>query len=534
MQLQRKHRWLLSALSGALLIISFPFTGSLSLLAFVAWIPLLFVEDNICRNNYRSRKVFYHAYVVFLIYNLGTTYWVYYASEAGAALAFILNTLLMAVVFQLFHLTKKYVGNKEGYIALLIYWIAFEYFHYNWPSSWPWLTLGNTFSISPSWVQWYSYTGVLGGSLWILIINLLIFRVYQNVWIKKETWRIQTPLIYLAGFAFVVPMIVSLSMYYSYTEKENPVHVVAVQPNIDPYNEKFDTGVVGQLNKLFDLAAEKVTSDTKLIVAPETAISEAFNEEEFGMTSSWSVIKHRKGLLQNTPMFIGASTYKLFETKNSYASHKAKYDDIYYESYNTSLFVDRFNNYSFIHKSKLVPGVETIPFVQYFPILEDWAIDLGDGASGTLGVEKEPMIFKSKDFSFAPAICYESIFGEFVSIQVRKGAQLICVATNDGWWKDTPGYKQHKSFASLRAIENRRSVVRSANTGISCFINQRGDILEETGWWVPAVIDAELNLNSELTFYSMYGNVLGRSFSFVAILLFIYTLVRRFKKLFGK
>ena len=123
-------------------------------LVFVALVPLLLVDSYIIKQRYRSRKVFTHAFVTFLIYNVGATWWVAFADLNGALLAFIANTLLMTTVFYLFHLTKKYVGSKEGYLSLLIYWVGFEYLHYNWEASWTWLTLGNTFSIVPSWVQW--------------------------------------------------------------------------------------------------------------------------------------------------------------------------------------------------------------------------------------------------------------------------------------------------------------------------------------------------------------------------------------------
>ena len=148
----------------------------------------------------------------------------------------------------------------------------------------------------------------------------------------------------------------------------------------------------------------------------------------------------------------------------------------------------------------------------------------------TLGIEEEPLTFVYEEFQLAPVICYESIYGEWVAQQCRKGANLIAIITNDGWWKDTPGYKQHVSFASLRAIENRRSIVRSANTGTSCFVNQRGDILQATKWWEEDVIRGTLNLNNEQTFYTLYGDVMGRSFAFVAVLLIIFTFVKRFKK----
>ncbi|MFN5784775.1 MAG: nitrilase-related carbon-nitrogen hydrolase, partial [Flavobacteriia bacterium] len=126
-------------------------------------------------------------------------------------------------------------------------------------------------------------------------------------------------------------------------------------------------------------------------------------------------------------------------------------------------------------------------------------------------------------------ICYESIYGEFNAEQCRKGAEAIFIITNDGWWKDTPGYKQHMSFARLRAIENRRSVARSANTGTSCIINQRGDVLQQTNWWTQDAIKATINLNSKLTFYTRSGDLLGKVFSLVSLVILSMVIGRMIK-----
>lgn len=511
-------------------MVSYPFSGSLTPLVFISWVPLLFVESYISKNNYRSGKVFIHAYITFLIYNLGTTWWVWNADPVGATLAFVLNSLLMATTFYAFHLAKKYIGEKEGYLALLFYWIGFEYFHYNWEMSWTWLTLGNTFSIRPSWVQWYSYGGALAGSFWILLVNLLFFRTVQNVYLKSESWKIQTTIFYSIAFILLLPISTSLYSYYNYVEKKNPIEVVALQPNIDPYNEKFDPSSFShQLETLISLADSLVTESTDLIVAPETALSANFNEADVHSLDFFKYfLEQKEEKLEGVPWYIGASTYRLYNEKHSRAS-RLQNDGLYAEFYNTSMLITENDDVEFIHKSKLVPGVEVLPFSDIFPFLEEMSINNG-GTSGTLGIEEEAQIFELEKLKIAPVICYESIYGEWVTEQVRKGAQLICIATNDGWWGDTPGYKQHLSFASLRAIENRRSIVRSANTGTSCFVNQRGDILQATDWWEEDAIKAELNLNSEITFFTKYGNVMGRSFFFASILLLLFTFVKRFRK----
>ncbi len=527
--LKRSHRYLLSILSGILMVIAFPYTGSLTPLVFIAWVPLLFVEHSISSANYRSRKVFVHSYLTFLIYNFGTTWWIWNADESGAMMAFFFNSFLMAVAFQLFHFCKKHIGRKEGYIGFLLIWIGFEYLHYHWELSWPWLTFGNVFSIHPSWVQWYSYTGALGGTLWILVINLLIFRIVENRFLKKETWNIQTPFFILIALGLAIPLISSLYTYFNYEDQGKKIEVIVSQPNIDPYNDKFGgLDPTNQLKRMADEVDKKISSKTAIVLAPETAIPYNIDEAIFKETSPYFYLQSRMKKWGNPVLLIGASTLKTFPKKQSRASKKNEYGEGFIEYYNTSALMDTSGQVAFIHKSKLVLGAEIVPFANWFPALEELSLDLG-GTTGTLGIEKEPKIFSSPTFSFAPVVCYESVYGEFVGQQCKKGAQAIFIITNDGWWGDTPGYKQHMSFARLRAIENRRCVARSANTGTSCFINQRGDVIQQTDWWVQTALKSDISLNNEQTFYSLQGDGIGRVFAFTSGLLFLLAIVRKIK-----
>lgn len=510
------------------MVMSFPYTGSLTPLVFVSWIPLLLVEWSISANKYRSGKVFIHTYLTFFIYNIGTTWWIWNASQGGAIMAFILNAFLMSIAFFLFHISKKHLGASAGYLSLIMLWISFEYLHYHWELSWPWLNLGNTFSVTPSLVQWYSVTGILGGTVWILIINYLGFQLVKGILFNKERWEGHKISIVVLLLLLIVPISISVIQYTGYQEKRDPLEVVVVQPNIDPYNEKWVASVEDQLRKLMDLADKKVTENTAMVIAPETAISWTFYEEDLLAMPFWGYLKERKSNWENTSFFTGASTARYFERRNSRASRKLSDGPGFCESYNSSLLVDEKNEPTFLHKSKLVLGVEKLPFSDWFPFLEELSIENG-GTSGTLGIEKEPKALHSGKVTFAPLICYESIYGEFNAEQCRKGAEAIFIITNDGWWKDTPGYKQHMSFARLRAIENRRSVARSANTGTSCIINQRGDVLQQTNWWTQDAIKATINLNSKLTFYTRSGDLLGKVFSLVSLVILSMVIGRMIK-----
>ncbi len=531
LKLTKIQRYLLSILSGILMVISFPFTGSLTYLVFVAWIPLLFVENDISQHRYRSGKLFIQSYLTFIIFNVGTTYWVSYASPGGAYMAFTLNALFMSIAFQLFHYSKKVLGKKIGFLALILMWIGFEHAHFYWELSWPWLTLGNYFSIAPELVQWYSLTGVMGGSLWVLLTNILGFSLLKNLLAQRNSGVFFSKL--GIGFLLVllIPIFSSLIVYFNYNEKVDPYEVVLIQPNIDPYNEKFVAPFEEQITKMMELGTKSATQETKLILAPETAIGQGIIEDELNDEDFYKYILSRLEPL-NSSLLIGAISYKNFIEPNSIASRPDGTGG-FYEVYNTSVLIDKNTNPEFIHKSKLVLGVEKVPFTDWFPFLEQMSIDQG-GASGTMGSEKEPKNYNVKGITIAPVICYESIYGEFCAEQCRKGASLICVMTNDGWWQDTPGYKQHMSFSRLRAIENRRSVARSANTGISCFINQRGDVLQQTGWWKPEAIKAKLNLNSEKTIYSTTGDLLGLMCFYMGIATILLALFNRNKRYFQR
>src|SRR5690554_6483129 len=156
---------LLSVLSGLLLTISFPFSGSLYPLAFIALVPLLLFQDNVLRTKAKSSLVFIFSLLSFLIYYVGTSYWLFFTlnERLKAVIAYILFAGMMAMVFWVYHLARKYLPLRLGNLSFFILWISFEFGHYHWDLSWPGMNLGNILSTAPELIQWYSVTGVLGG-----------------------------------------------------------------------------------------------------------------------------------------------------------------------------------------------------------------------------------------------------------------------------------------------------------------------------------------------------------------------------------
>ena len=518
----------LAILSGLLMGVSWPETGGLAPLFFIALVPLLYVEYSINQNpdKYGSHHVFYFSYLTFLTFNTITTWWIWYASAGGMIMAEVLNSLFMSIIFLWFHKIKKNLGTRKGYFSLVVLWIGFEWLHYNWELAHPWSSFGNTFANYTQLIQWYEYTGVLGGSLWILITNILLFQLFKKVFILGEPFKKHGKTIIIILCILIIPTIFSLITYYNYTEKDNANEVVVVQPNIDPYMDKFSrmTGEQ-QIDRIISLARKKITANTKFVVAPETAIPRGFLEAEIEQNQSIQEIRKLINEYPQINFIIGAITYIDYPKNNIKPTSTARLDKSsggWYDVFNTGLLIDKSPTIQLYHKSKLVLGVEKLPYPQFFAPLEKFAISLG-GSMVSYGTEKESKNLTTKNLSIAPVICYESIFGEYVSTFVDKGANFIFVITNDGWWDDTPGYQQHLSYSRIRAIENRRSIARSANTGTSCFINQRGDVIDATDWWVQDVISNTINSNDKLTFYTQYGDLIGRICAAIAVLLLLWS-----------
>jgi apolipoprotein N-acyltransferase len=144
---------------------------------------------------------------------------------------------------------------------------------------------------------------------------------------------------------------------------------------------------------------------------------------------------------------------------------------------------------------------------------------LGGSVSGWGWQENPEVFYAHSGIGVAPVICYESIWGSWVGESVKNGAQFIAVITNDGWWGNTSGKDQHMLYAKLRAIETRRWVVRSANTGISGFINQRGDLVKQSTWWTSTALKEDINLNDNLTVYVNHGDIIAKLCAIIALVL---------------
>lgn len=529
-----KHNYLLALLSAIILWLGWPPVPYSSILLLIGFVPLLVAIENIIRGNYenKGRKIFLVSFVTGVTWNTASIYWVFNAMNAFlpswvsiliALIPFTLAPLLMSIVLRLYYSLRKKRHIAISFIGLISMWITYEYLHQYWDLAFPWMTLGNGFANFHELAQWYSFTGVYGGTAWIWIVNVLVFLAYWQYKEKVYSFS-QKKLLAGIGLVIIFPVLSSLITYTSYVEHINPSEVVVVQPNIDPYGKFGSISPQEQLEELITLSTSVAKPNTEFFIWPETAISGqgGINEAEFRDHGAYQRVIHFLDQFHNGNVLSGIESYGLFIEQLTMTARP--FAGQYVESYNAAVLIDDSSKLQFYHKSKLVPGVEQMPFGKVLAFMKPLFAHFG-GTTGGYGSDDAPSVFYSQSgIGIAPVICYESIWGDYVSQYVKDGAQLIAVITNDGWWKNTSGKDQHLAYAKLRAIENRRWVARSANTGISAFINQRGDIVQKTEWWVPAALAQEVNLNEEITLYTQHGDLIvyiGILGSLLALLLII-------------
>ncbi len=520
----QKKPFYLVVLSGLLLGLSFP-PFPFPFLAFVGWVPLFYIWE------YSTQK-YWKTYLGLLFWNVIVGYWlcltVLGANSFGEAfqnffagfLANTLNPFLMSIPIAIFWSIRKKSSSLFSYLYFIPLWISFEFLHFQWELTWSWLTLGHAFSSFPFYIQFIEWTGIYGASALLLLVNILILNLLH----QPNHKRLVYATLFTIFFPFFVSIFLTLPSRKAYqTEKTWKVRII--QPNIDPYQKFEVTSEESQIALFSKMYEQKGIDSLELVILPETAIPFGIfyhnYQEDYRLLPLIETVKKHQ-----VPLLTGCSEFKVFDNQNLAPSTARQYDNKWVQSYNSSTVLGDTSS-EFYEKSKLVPFVERTPYFDYLKALQNIIqIDLG-GGFGNYGVPDSIYCLDGKTTNeIGNVICYESIFPHHVRQIVKKGAKFISVITNDGWWGKSSGYIQHAYYARLRAIETRREVVRSANTGISMHIDNQGNILKSTHWWKTEYFDTLVNHFNYQTLYVLWGDW----FSYLALFLSFVIVVMKWKR----
>jgi apolipoprotein N-acyltransferase len=492
----RKKDWFLVISSALLMSLAYP-PLPFGFVIYFALVPLIFALEH--KGLFDAFKI---GYIFGLVSNSILLFWIGWASAFGAvaapgAIAAILLLCLYTAILTWFYglVQRRWGMNSLFFLPFL--WVAMEYVRSLTEISFPWLNLAYTQTYYLKLIQYASFTGNYAVSFWIVCLNLIIYLIIKH---KKRIGLA----ISIFAVLIILPYIYGWLVMSEKIEK-NDIRIALLQGNIDPkvkWDEKF---LDYNIQTFVDMSKEVGKDDVDLIVWPETAApcylaSESFYMNEIQATSN----------SLNIPLLVGTNDYKTEE-----GGRISYYNSVF-------LFKPQGGYPQTYNKIHLVPFSEKIPYDEKLHISDKVQLGQSDFSSG-----KSFTIFHIPKGKFATLICFESVYPDLVRSFVKRGAEFLVNITNDAWFGKTHGPFQHARIAVFRAIENRISIARCANTGVSMFIDPFGRTSGATKIFVRTTVVGTIPSKLNDTFYTRHGDWFAQGCFLVSFFLILISLIKR-------
>ena len=580
-----KNKIFYSALSGLLLSVAFP-PFPIFITTFFAFIPLFFVlnEEEQMPKTLKNRK-FPYIYITFFIYHLCSNYWISTVQEnsdpylfwAGIALD-IFHPFFFFFPFLLLFISNRLVGKSLSLWLFPMFWTIFEWLHSIGDMGYSWLSIAHTQYTNLYWYQIIDIAGIWGATFLLAMANILIYKLMLNG--KNTNGKYSFKTLFNSTvkkiYGVTIYAIVMIPMTYGFVvmnnfdyerqlAENNFLNIGLIQPNINPW-DKWETSRFKQIQthlRLQDSLINSIkevnaTGNLHLCIWSETAIPVL----DLSVNRDMKLDFITQDLIRtNTSLLTGIAKYYFYEP-NEDLPVTAKYFDndenkeFPFSSFNAALMINPAqwsierdiegnfaaenllnNNFreknvtmQFHYKAKLTPFAEGFPYVEYLSFAKDW-LRWGVGISAwTKGKKTDNLVVENggKTAKIAPIICIESVYPDHVRKFVINGANIISVITNDAWYDYSSGPWQHYVIAATRAIENRRYIARSANSGVTGFIAPTGKTIERAPQYKEIAIAASIPIISSdnLTLYTRYGDYLPQFFCIASILIVLIQYIR--------
>jgi apolipoprotein N-acyltransferase len=518
--------------SGLLIGFSFPFIDVIPTapFAWIGFVPLLLELENHLTN---FKRFAWSAFLVMVIFNAISACWVLVATIPGALILWFPHAFINTIPFLILYPIQRRIGWTTSLYLLPLLWTVWEWLHIQSEFSFPWLLMGNTQSTIPLMIQYAEFTGVWGITLWVMSVNICVYFFVKGykAKIKKQLIAVSVILACLIIFPVIYYLIITDDDKLQHTSE--PLKVTIVQQNVDPFAkwdfEKFPI----IMNRLFILTDQSVANEKPdLLVWPETAIpyyilmsgpEGEFRDKLFEKIEDW-----------NTALLTGFSDVDIYNdsTKRKPFTFFESETGLYYDPFNSAMILQPgVINPKVYRKIKLVPFAEKVPYSDIFPSIANYTFSVA-GISGWIegdSVSVLPLIRENNDtIKIAGLICFEGLYPDYVTEFIRRGAQVLIIITNDGWFGPTHALLQHASFARIRAIETRRPLVRCGNTGISFFVDRFGRVSGQLPWWEELTSTQEIYPESGITFFVQHPDLLPQICLTLSLLFLPLVFIRKY------
>lgn len=455
------------------------------------------------------------SYIMGFVFSFITLYWVgSWQKEAdtflmisGGLLIFV-NPVFFMIPTTLLYFSRNLFPRRIAIYLFPLFWITYEYLYMITDLSFPWLTLGSGLSQFNIFIQIADIVGAVGISLIVIYINIFIAKAIQARTLFPKSFKIN---IALATGILLLVIFYGVIRLSTFKISDKKVKVGLIQPNLDPWGKWSSTDIHDLTSVYFDLSRQAVAKGAKIIFWPETALPVYLRDGgyNFVIDSIYNFLdRNSVYLISGMPDIIYYKTGDKMPEDVKYS----KPGNYYYTTYNAVLlFAPHGKTIESYDKSKLVPFGERVPFVDQLPFLRDfikWSVGISDWNVGKDTTVFSVPLVNNDTLKINSLICYESIYPYYIQRFINRGANLIAVVTNDSWYGNSSGPYQHKEMSVLRAVENRKTVVRAANGGISCIIDPLGRTLSESKMFTKTQITGDIFIQEDETFFSKYPLIL--------------------------
>ena len=519
-----------------------PFPFPFCLLLFFGLIPYLYVVER----RETLAEINKATYLTFFVFSVITLYWVGswqksadpFLMIAGGTLLFF-EPLLFLIPSTLLYLSRKVFPYKNIIFLFPLFWVTYEYLYMLTDASFPWLTLGNGLAHFVVFIQIADIIGAVGLSLVVVYINIFFYKAIINYRSSRKKFIVNLT---AALLIFIFILSYGIFKYSTFKVSDKTIKVGLIQPNLNPW-KKWEGSNLNQLTNLYlTLSRKAVDKGAKLVVWPETALGVYLMDGNYNNLVD-SIYNFVRG--KNVYLLSGMPLVKYYYKGQKIPSdaRESSNGDFYYTSYNgIILFSPNTWETQTYDKMKLVPFGERVPFVNVLPFLGKiikWEVGIGSWNKGrdTTNFKIPNPNFKKEmknsdiadSISINGLVCFESVFPYFVTNFVRKGARFITIVTNDSWYGNSSGPYQHKEIAVLRAVENRRTVIRAANGGISCIIDPVGRTKIESKFYTKTYLVGNVPLENVETFFTKYPLIIPVLSSVISLWVFGLFLLKKLK-----
>jgi apolipoprotein N-acyltransferase len=477
--------------SGALLVLCFP-VFDFSLLAFVALVPFL-----ISLWRLPGGEAFRAGVVLGLVYFFGTQYWIYHSVSHYGGVPLVLSffvvlllSLILSMYTGLFAVFFSRTVKRSALPALLVaplFWVVLEYARTYVLTGFPWSSIGYSQYRFLPFIQIADITGIYGVSFLVVAVNGVLADIYITYRRQQETPLVSLYPLVIGGVLLLAGVGGSVLYGNHRLEQEipgEPMLVGVVQGNIRQDLKWAPAYQEEVIKKYHALSRDSAGEEPDLLVWPESSLP-FYYERDRALTRDFREFQRNLGI----SLLFGAITVKEGEDGLSLG--------------NSAILLDAEGRQTYAYdKIHLVPFGEYVPYQKVLFFIDKLVTGIGDYRPGS-----EYRRGSTDVGEFGIHICYEIIFPGLVRKFYQDGGDFMVTITNDAWFGRTAGPYQHWSMAVFRAVENRKPVIRAANTGISGFIDSRGRVLSKTLLFERTAVTQRLKTDPTRSLYSRYGDL---------------------------